>query len=160
MHEHIQTQTSLGRRIIANTIVLWLKLVYPSSNFCVYIYIYIYMMDKRSPNTYTFIINNDTYTSVVTDVIFIYLYIIVYIFHNGTYQPNFIKTQFVPHIEHHILALGRTTGKYSNWSIRCSLWGKNWICLYNDSQWPKPLYLAHKHKKKSPYNRLLRAKGY
>jgi len=51
------------------------EIILPSSNFYVYIYIYIctHMMDKRSPNTYTFIINNDTYTSFVTDVIFIYI---------------------------------------------------------------------------------------
>jgi len=37
------------------------------------------MMAKRNRNTYTFITNNDTYTSVVTDGIFFFIYFSLYI---------------------------------------------------------------------------------
>jgi len=77
VHEHIQTQTSLGGRIIENVTVLRLKLssllvifvfMYIYIYICTYIYIciyiythtHIYMMAKRSRNVYTFITNNDT----------------------------------------------------------------------------------------------------
>ena len=71
------------------------------------------MMSKRSRNIYTFIINNDTYKSVVTGGIFVYifnLYISQWDVPTKFHKDSVHTSQRTPYM----LASGRTIGKCSN----------------------------------------------